>query len=65
MKRHLVLGAVVLVGLGGYAADLFADEQEALKAFATVQKVFQSPRCQEVLGSGCSRFKHHDESGEH
>ena len=37
---------MVLVGLGGYAADLFADEQEALKAFATVQKVFQSPRCQ-------------------
>lgn len=46
MKRHLVLGTVVLLGLGGYASDLFAEDQEALKAFGTVQKVFQSPRCQ-------------------
>lgn len=46
MKRHLLLGAVVLIGLTGYASDLFADEKEALKAFDTVQKVFQSPRCQ-------------------
>ena len=48
MKRHLVLGTVVLLGLGGYASDLFADDQEALKAFGTVQKVFQSPRCRTV-----------------
>jgi len=46
MKRHLLLGTVILLGLGGYASDLFADDQEALKAFGTVQKVFQSPRCQ-------------------
>jgi hypothetical protein len=46
MKRHLLLGTVMLLGLGGYASDLFADDQEALKAFGTVQKVFQSPRCQ-------------------
>jgi hypothetical protein len=44
MKRHLLLGAVVLIGLTGYASDLFADDKEALKAFDTVQKVFQSPR---------------------
>ena len=41
-----MLGTVVLLGLGGYASDLFAEDQEALKAFGTVQKVFQSPRCQ-------------------
>jgi hypothetical protein len=46
MKRHLILGAVVLIGLIGYAEDLFADDKEAIKAFDTVQKVFQSPRCQ-------------------
>lgn len=46
MKRHLLLGTVVLLGLGGYASDLFADDQPALQAFGTVQKVFQSPRCQ-------------------
>jgi mono/diheme cytochrome c family protein len=36
----------LLICLGGYATDLFADDQEAFKAFGTVQKVFQSPRCQ-------------------
>ena len=46
MRRHLILGAVVLIGLIGYAEDLFADDKEAIKAFDTVQKVFQSPRCQ-------------------
>ncbi|WP_223569534.1 hypothetical protein [Pseudomonas sp. BF-R-26] len=46
MRRHLILGAVVLIGLSGYASDLFADDKEAVKAFDTVQKVFQSPRCQ-------------------
>ena len=46
MRRHLILGAVVLVGLTVYATDLFAEDKEALKAFDTVQKVFQSPRCQ-------------------
>ncbi|QVW27040.1 hypothetical protein KJF94_12420 [Pseudomonas hormoni] len=47
MKRHLVLGAVVLVGLAVYASDLFAEDKEAVQAFDTVQKVFQSqsPRC--------------------
>lgn len=46
MKRHLFLGSLILVGLGGYASDLFAADEPALAAFATVQKVFQSPRCQ-------------------
>jgi len=41
-----MLGAVVLIGLVGYAEDLFADNKEAIKAFDTVQQVFQSPRCQ-------------------
>jgi hypothetical protein len=46
MKRHLFLGTLILIGLGGYAEDLFAVDEAALAAFATVQKVFQSPRCQ-------------------
>ena len=46
MRRHLFLGTVLLFGMGGYAPDLFAEDQAALTAFATVQKVFQSPRCQ-------------------
>ncbi len=41
-----MLGAVMLLGLVAYTEDLFADDSEALKAFDTVQKVFQSPRCQ-------------------
>ncbi|WP_150640883.1 hypothetical protein [Pseudomonas fluorescens] len=46
MKRHLFLGSIMLIGLGGYAPDLFAANEAALAAFTTVQKVFQSPRCQ-------------------
>lgn len=46
MRRHLFLGTVLLFGMSGYAPDLFAEDQAALTAFATVQKVFQSPRCQ-------------------
>lgn len=46
MKRHLLLGTVVLIGLIAYAEHVLADEKEAVKAFDTVQKVFQSPRCQ-------------------
>ena len=46
MSRHLVLGTLLLLGVGGYHAELFAEDQAALNAFATVQKVFQSPRCQ-------------------
>ena len=46
MSRHLLLGTVLLLGVGGYHSELFAEDQAALDAFATVQKVFQSPRCQ-------------------
>ncbi|WP_322618278.1 hypothetical protein [Pseudomonas sp. BIC9C] len=47
MKRHhWLLGAVILVVLVAYASHVFADDREALQAFDTVQKVFQSPRCQ-------------------
>ncbi len=46
MSRHLVLGTLLLLGVGGYHSELFAEDQAALDAFATVQKVFQSPRCQ-------------------
>ena len=46
MKRHLLLGTVVLIGLTVYAEHVLADEKEAVKAFDTVQRVFQSPRCQ-------------------
>lgn len=47
MKRHhWLLGAVILVCLIAYASHVLADDSEALQAFDTVQKVFQSPRCQ-------------------
>ena len=47
MKRHhWLLGSLLLICLFIYATELFADDREALKAFETVQKVFQSPRCQ-------------------
>ena len=46
MRRHLFLATLLLLGVGGYTSDLFADESPALSAFGTVQKVFQSPRCQ-------------------
>lgn len=46
MKRHLILGAILLICLALYASHLFAEDREALQAFDTVQKVFQSPRCQ-------------------
>ncbi|VVN84028.1 hypothetical protein [Pseudomonas fluorescens] len=46
MKRHLFLGSIMLIGLGGYAPDLFAVNEAALAAFTTVQKACQSPRCQ-------------------
>jgi hypothetical protein len=55
MKRHLMLGAVMLLGLVAYTEDLFADDSEALKAFDTVQKVFQSPRCQNCHIPGIRR----------
>lgn len=54
MRRHLILGAVVSIGLIGYAEDLFADDKEAIKAFDTVQKVFQSPHYQNGHISGDS-----------
>ncbi len=41
-----MLGALILVGLFVYATELFAEDKEAVKAFDTVRKVFQSPRCQ-------------------
>ncbi|MNP07132.1 hypothetical protein D3C76_991440 [compost metagenome] len=47
MKRHhWLLGSLILICLFVYATELFADDKEAVKAFDTVQKVFQSPRCQ-------------------
>ena len=47
MKRHhWLLGAVILIFLVAYASHVFADDREALQAFDTVQRVFQSPRCQ-------------------
>ena len=41
-----MLGALILIFLVAYASHVFADDREALQAFDTVQKVFQSPRCQ-------------------
>lgn len=47
MKRHhWLLGTVILICLIAYASHVFAEDREALQAFDTVQKVFQSPRCQ-------------------
>jgi hypothetical protein len=44
MKRHhWLLGSLILICLFVYATELFADDKEAVKAFDTVQKVFQSP----------------------
>jgi hypothetical protein len=44
---HPLLSTLLLVGLCGYASSLIADDQQAaIAAFATVQKVFQDPRCQ-------------------
>lgn len=56
MKRHhWLLGAVILVCLIAYASHVFADDREALQAFDTVQKVFQSPRCQNCHIPGIRR----------
>lgn len=61
MKMRTLVSALVLVGLCGYAASVVADdEQAAVAAFATVQQVFQHPRCQNCHIPGDSPLQFDD-----